>query len=312
MFEDHMGFRQGELCEDPLTRKGVELWLERVLGFYGEEGGGVDVEIIAGQLILCEKTREYIYEGDFTPKRLEYVGGSRPLLESTVEEALRPGMSDRDKVLALMRRCRDNRDRGLKGGSWSGGSEEELLKRGAIMCNEISRVFVCLCQIAGFRARVLGAHISGHMMTEVEVEGAWWWVDPMQGIYCFNDDGSYASVWDLMQDSTLFERQGREMWKDCRPTGPISEGTPGAREFNVAFRMARNRDCYFHPKEAVAIGNYLVWEKDNYTFPWRREAADPGRLFRARRGEALNRKALGWPDYYFNHYLFDEMLKTRD
>ena len=32
--------------------------------------------------------------------------------------------------------------------------------------------------------------------------------------------------------------------------------------------------------------------------------AEAGRL------ESLNRKALGWPDYYFNHMLFDEEFKS--
>lgn len=311
MFEGEMGFNQAVLFEDPLTRRGVQLWLERVLGFYGEQGG-VDVQIIAGQLALTERTREYIYEGDFTPKEINYVPGSRPLLERTVAEVVRPGMSERERALAIMRRCRDNRDRGLRGGDFYGGSEEELLKRGAIMCNEIARVFVCLCQVAGLRARVMCSHISGHMMAEVEVEGRWWWMDPMQGCYCFKDDGSPASAWDLLQDPTLFERQSRSQWADCRPTGPFPEDLPEARPLNVAFRMAKNRDCYFHPKEAVAIGNYFVWERDRYDFPWIRNAADPARLLRARLAEMRNRKALGWPDYYFNPYLFDEELKTRD
>ncbi len=311
MFEDKMGFNQAALAEDPLTAKGVELWLERVLGSYGEDGG-VDVEIIAGMLLLNSKTAEYIYEGDFTPRGIAYRPGSRPLLEKTLAPILTDGMSERNKVLAIMRRCRDNRDRGLKGGDWSGGSEEELLKRGAIMCNEISRVFVCLCQVAGLRARVMCSHISGHMMAEVEVDGSWWWIDPMQGCYCLNDDGSYASTRDLLRDSTIVTRQLPEVIADMRPTGPFNYDCPEAKKANVAYRIAKNRDCYFNPREAVAIGNYFVWEKDKYTFPWHTRPADPARLFRARRQEALNRKALGWPDYYMNPYLFDEPLKTRD
>ncbi len=311
MFEDEMGFNQAALMPDPLTRRGVGLWLERVLGFYGDDGG-VDVQIIAGQLALTEETQEYVYDGDFTPTDIPYLPGSRPLLEKTLNDVVKPAMSDQEKALAIMRRCRDNRDRGLKGGNWTGGSEEELLKRGAIMCNEISRVFACLCQIAGLRARVMCAHISGHMMSEVEVDGKWWWIDSMQGCYCFTDDGSPASTWDLLQDPTLFERQSKEQLKDCRPTAPFTGDFPEARELSVAFRMVKNRDCYFHPKEAIAIGNYLVWEKDTYTFPWVREAVDPARLLRARLAEMQNRKALGWPDYYFNPHLFDEELNTRD
>lgn len=304
MFEDRMGFKQAALIDDPLTKRGVELWLERVLGFYGEMGG-VDIEIIAGQLILNDKTREYIYEGDFTPKALDYVPGSRPLLEATLAEIVAPDMSAREKALAILRRCRDNRDRGLKGGAFSGGSEEELLKRGAIMCNEISRVFVCLCQVAGLRARCMCSHISGHMMAEVEAEGRWWWMDPMQGCYCFKDDATPASTWDLRRDPALFDRQSAEVTADIRPTGPFCEGGPAAAAANLAHTIAKHRDCYFHPREAIAIGNYFSWERDRYSFPWFTRPADPDRLFRARVGEMHNRKALGWPEYYVNPYLFE-------
>ena len=54
MFEDEMGFNQAKLAADPLTARGIELWIERVLGFYGGSPedpapGGVDVQVIPGQ-----------------------------------------------------------------------------------------------------------------------------------------------------------------------------------------------------------------------------------------------------------------------
>jgi hypothetical protein len=257
-------------------------------------------------LVLNDKTREYIYEGEFTPREIRYVRGSRPLLEKTVAEVVKPGMTEREKALAIMRRCRDNRDHGLAGADWYGGNEEELLKRGAIMCNEISRVFVCLCQVAGLRARIMCAHISGHMMAEVNVDRKWWWMDPMQGAYCLRDDGGYASTWDLMRDPRLFERQKAEARADMRPTGPFNYDCAESAEASKRVWTALYRDCYFHPREAIAIGNYFAWEREKHTFPWRRKPADPARLYRARRGEMLNRKALGWPEYYYNAYLFEE------
>lgn len=298
-----------DLIDDPLTRKGCELWLERVLGFYGEDGG-VDVEIIDDQIILNDKTADYLYS-DYTPTDIKYVPGSRPMLEAVVAQHVRDGMSDRDKAIALMRRVRDNQDHGLaQPGLFNGGSEEDLLKRGALMCNEVSRVFVCLCQIAGLPARIHGAHISGHMMTEVLTDGQWGWIDPMKGLAPVKDDGTPASVWNLMHDPTCFERQTPEFWNDCRPPHMFF-GTHQRDPRNIAHTMAKNRDCYFHPREANCIGNYFVWEFDRYTYPWRIEPADTDRLERARHGEYLNRRELGWPDFYFNHYLFNEELKTR-
>jgi len=309
MFESERGRNQMALIDDPLTRRGCQFWLERVLGFYGEQGG-VDVEVIDDQIILNEKTVEYLY-AEYTPLEIGYVGGARPMLEAVVSEHVRAGMSDREKALVLMRRVRDNQDAGLaRPGLFCGGSEEDLLKRGALMCNEVSRLYVCLCQIAGLPARLQCSHISGHMMTEVFTDGKWGWIDPMKGIAPVTDDDRPAGTWELLKDPRLFERQPKAVWADCRPP-QVRFGTEQRDPRNVAAEMARNRDCYFHPREAVAIGNYFVWEHHRYTFPWRIEAADPTRLQRARIQEMRNRKAAGWPDYYFDNYLFDEPLKTR-
>src|SRR5262245_57098402 len=148
MFENQRGRNQAAVIDDPLVARGVQLWLERVLGFYGENGG-VDVEIIEGMMILNAKTVDYLYS-DFTPVANRYVPGSRPMLEQLLREVLRPGMGERAKALAIMRRVRDNRDFGLKQPNlFYGGSEEDFLRRGAAMCDEMARLFVCLCQIAG-------------------------------------------------------------------------------------------------------------------------------------------------------------------
>jgi hypothetical protein len=310
MFENARGFKQAELLDDPLIRRGVEFWLERVFGFYGERDGGVDIEVIADQVALTRKTAEYLYTS-YTPKEIKYVKGSRPLLEAVVRENVRDGMSDREKALALMRRVRDNQDKGLK--KWDlffGGTEEELLKRGARMCNEVSRLYVCLCQIAGLPARLHCAHISGHMMTEVMTDGKWGWIDPMKGMAPLTDSGQPASAWELTQDPKLFERQSKSVWNDARPP-KISFGIQQRDPRNLALNMAQNRDCYFHPREAQALGNYFVWEHARYTYPWFIEPADADRLQRARHNEQLNRRALNWPLYYYDTYLFDEPLKMK-
>ena len=233
------------------------------------------------------------------------------MLEAVAAECIRPGMSERDKALALMRRVRDNQDHGLASPAlFYGGDEEDLLKRGAIMCNEVSRLYVCLCQIAGLPARLHGTHISGHMMTEVLTDGRWGWVDPMQGMAAVTDRDQPASVWDLVQDPRLFERQPPSFWDDVRPPN-IVFGDRQRDPRNLAFAMAMLRDAYFHPREAQALGNYSVREHARYTYPWIREPADPARLREARHQEALNRARLGWPAFYHQPHLFDEALKMR-
>ncbi len=306
MFKDYMGRKQHLMLDDPLRKRGVELWLKRVLAFYGE-GGGVDVEIIDGQLLLTEKTEEYIYSG-FTPIELKYQPGSRPFLERLLGQVVKDGMSGREKALGIMRRVRDNRDSGLAGQlSFDGGTEEELVKRGASMCNEVARLFVVLAQMAGLPARCIGHHISGHMTAEVTVEGRWWWMDVQKGMYCLGRGGEPRSARDILRDPKVLERQTEEVWKDFRPLGPFSRDGTDLRQ--RAFNMAKARDCYFRPEEAVCVGNYYAWDRERYTYPWTAGAKDPGGRAEAVRLENLNRKALGWPDYYFNHTLFDEEFR---
>lgn len=314
MFEHFLGRKQCDGYDDPLTREACRLWLERVLGYYGDDPASVDIGIIEGQLPLTAATAEYIYH-EFTPTIIDR-RGDRPMLDAVVDSVVRPGMSDRDKAMALMRRCRDNRKLSSLRSSpdFCGGSEEELIKRGAIMCNEISRVFACLAQIAGLPARIYSAHITGHMMNEVLVDGRWWWVDVMFGIYCFRDDDTPASAWDLLQDPTLFNRQKRATFNDHfnQTNGPFPTGHPRRDELNLAYRIARYRECYFNPKEAAAIGNYSVNDCRRFTAPWYDQSADPAREAVARHRLAQVTRKLGWPDWYWDFKLFDEQLKTRD
>ncbi len=307
MYEDRIGVKQHLMLEDPLVRQGCELWLQRVLGYYGRNGG-VDVEIIVGQLILSGRTAPYIYSPEFTPLVTRHQSGTRPMLEKTVADLVGDIRDPKQKALAICRWVRDNRDRGCRPRPrFDGGTEEDLINRGAIMCNEVSRLFCVLAQIAGLPARVFAAHISGHMMVEVHVGDGWWWMDPMKGMYCYKDDGSVASAWDLKLDPSLFDRQDEKVWQDCRPVGPFE--TKGFEELNKAYAQAKCKHCYFYEKEANAIGNYFVAEHSKYTYPWITEPADPEGLEQARREEYLNRKQLGWPDWYFCHYLFDGSLE---
>ncbi|PCJ60889.1 MAG: hypothetical protein COA79_07460 [Planctomycetota bacterium] len=292
MYKDTLGFRQGEVYEDSRIKLGVNLWLERVFGWYGEENPPADIQIIEGQLALTSESADYIYS-DFTPLELKYVKGTRPFLEEVLSQIINDDMSDHEKFLAIMRRCRDNRDYKSDSVVFDGGSEEELIKRGAIMCNEISRVFTALSQMAGFPARVIGVHISGHMMSEIYINGKWAFVDSMKGMYCFLDNGDRASFWDLMQDPGIVDRQEASVWEDCRPIGGM-----GTIDQKKAQMQARLRDCYLYPKEASCIGNYYCWESDKFNYKWTIAAADNDRLEQARIAEARNRIDLGYPPHY--------------
>ena len=291
MFEDKMGFDQHLMCDDPDTRQGVLNWVERVWGGYGKDTKCVDLQIIEGQLILNEKTTDYIYS-DFTPLEIKYQPGSRPFLEKVLAEVIKPDMTEREKFLAIMRRCRDNRDDANPRIQFSGGNEEDLIKRGAIMCNEISRVFVVLCQMSGIPARVVGCHIAGHMMSEAYVDGKWCWCDSMKGMYAQLDDGRLASFWELWQDRSLVDRQPEDVIEDHRPIGD-----PPKELLDYYRRRARIslRECYLHPKEAAAIGNYYAWEQAKYDYPWHTGDGDRVQREKAVIAENTMRMKLGFP-----------------
>jgi hypothetical protein len=310
MFDDARGRNQARIWDEPFTRRGVELWMERALGFYGDPGG-IETQVIDDQIGLNAKTRAYCY-GDFTPLNTDkYVQGSRPLLESVVNEVVTKSMTTRQKALALMIRCRDNHQHGLKRPSlFYGGSEEDLLRRGAQMCNEISRVYACLCQIAGIPARCFSSHISGHMMNEICVDGKWWWIDVMMGLAPVDERDEPVSAWDLHQDPTLFERQPKIVWESFRSCRAVA-GRPADDPVLAGYWMAKYRDCYFNPREAVSLGNLFAWDYQKYTYPWIIDPVNPERLERARRLELQHKRKMGWPDFYFNEYLFDEKLKMR-
>jgi len=307
-FKDRMGFNQYLLWDNPETREGLANWLERVFGFYGEDRPCVDIQVIKDQIPLHAKTADYVYS-EFTPLDLHYRKGGRPFLEKVLAEIIQTDMSDLDKFLNIMRWCRDNRAESDPRVQFSGGTEEDLIKRGGAICNEISRVFAVLCQIAGLPARLVCVHIAGHMMAEAYVDGSWSWCDPMKGNYAFLDNGSLASWWDMIQDPLLIDRQEPAVWDDCRPpVRGLSIGDrsvkpgidPEIERMRKAGVQARIRDCYLHPEEAAAVGNYFVWDHAKYDYPWILEPADPARVEAAVITENRIRVKRGFPNHYFN------------
>lgn len=307
MFEDKIGLNQHLLCESEDVRQGVKNWLSRVIGYYGDKFDRVDMQVIKDQIILNKTTAKYIYN-DLTSLEIKYQKGSRPFLEKVLSQVITDKMSDTEKVFAIMRRCRDNRDAKQVGIEFNGGTEEDLIKGGNIMCNEISRVFAVLCQIAGLPARLIGSHISGHMMNEVYLNGKWTWFDCMMGNYFYNDDGSMASWWDLVQDPKLINRQKKSTWAETRMFHEFPELEPYA----LAFRQIKLRDCYLHPKEAQCVGNYYAWDHHKYDYPWQTKTVNPAALELARYAEAELRRKLNWPMEYFNPYTTKPVLLTAD
>ena len=116
---------------------------------------GVDREQTLGLVRLCEETEPVLYGPDFSPTRLRYRPGSRPVLERIAAE-LR-GDTPIDTARAVMAWTISNvvhphlvgplaPDRAM--------TEEELIESGLGWCNEQTRVFIALCEVLEVPARL--------------------------------------------------------------------------------------------------------------------------------------------------------------
>jgi len=190
--------------------------------------GTVDHVIFDEAVVLQPETAQAIYS-DFTPLDQPYVPGSRVFLEKVVEQVTAGLKTEREKAIALMDWCRDiplvygrHGTAFSEGGGeiFHGGAEEEVIRKGSTMCNEVARVLGILAQIAGMPSRYVGHMLmidydnprsgTGHGVNEIYVDGAWAYFD-IRGRYYLKDDGSFASAWDLICDPQLVTRQSEEV-----------------------------------------------------------------------------------------------------
>lgn len=257
---------------DPDQRAALEAW-EMMLRL--GEAGTVDCEhFIDTQLYLTPETAKYIYS-DYTPTEVRYERGSRPGLEAVFKGlGLAPEMPDYDKFLWIARFVRDlpARHNWTNGLPFTGGTEEELIAKGASMCNEKSRVMIALCQAAGLPARYIGHHIGGHGVSEAYVDGRWAYFDN-RGVFFLLDPESRAAergapsplagTWEVWQDRGLIRRQ---------PPWVTREVLPRARRVALRDDLVIDDPClasertYFHPKEGTSVTNYFIWEAERFNY----------------------------------------------
>lgn len=222
---------------------------------YGEN---VEFQLRREQVILCPQTVDFLYS-KFTPLKVRYRPGSRPVLEKVVREAAAGCTSDREKALALMRFCRDL----YKRGNWDkrpfseyvyGGTEEQLIEKGEQLCECLGRLYVALCEIAGIPGRIVMHDIGGHITSEVYVDGHWAYIDPRCGMYFLKPDGSFASVWELWNNPGLLRAQSEEVKADVSP------------RWTWEYRVWKCEAMYFDPKEVNGFENYSLADADRYSY----------------------------------------------
>ena len=182
---------------------------------------------------LTPETAEWLYS-DYTPTRSRYEPGTRPKLERFVAVAVGDETSDAGKAALIL-------DRVWRHLIWPhaipgalrevGGTEEDILDRGHAYCNEASRVFVTLAQVAGIPARMTfhwtADGRAGHSLAEAFVDGKWQLFDSDINVHGASVPGARASCHDLMRDRKLAGRFDAVVTREMLAV--IGHVTPGAK-----------------------------------------------------------------------------------
>ncbi len=218
-------------------------------------GDNVEAQLRREQVILCPQTEAVLY-GDFTPLQSRYEPGSRPQLERVVKEQTAGCVSEQEVALALMRFTRElyRRNEGSGDSYIYGGTEEQLIEKGEVLCETLGRLYVALCEVAGIPARIVMHDIGGHIAAEAFIEGSWGYIDPRCGVYFLKPDGKLASVRELMASPEIIRQQPDAVKEDV------------GEQWTWEERAQRCEQRYFDPREVNGFENYSLADADRYTY----------------------------------------------
>ena len=220
---------------------------------YGEN---VDFQLRKRQILLTPQTADFLYQ-KYIPVPRD-AQGSRPELEKVVAQATVGCRTTEDKVLALMRYCRDlKKTSKVAPGNpaWRfGGTEEELIAKGEDLCETLGRLFVALCEVVGIPARIVMHDVGGHITAEAYIDGAWAYLDPRFGIYFRKPDGRLASLWELMRNPALTLNQ------------PAAVKAEVAGRFTWEQRAEKCRKIFFNPLEINGFEYYSLADVTQFRY----------------------------------------------
>ncbi|MGI6338465.1 MAG: hypothetical protein ACOXZV_03700 [Bacteroidales bacterium] len=236
-------------------------------------GNNVDFQLRKEQVILCPETVDYLYS-KFTPIHTKYKKGTRPQLEKIVLNITSQCRTDREKVLAITRFCRDlyKKNPDVYSADYQftdyvyGGTEEQLIDKPEILCETLGRLMVALCEICSIPGRIVMHDIGGHICSEIYVDNHWAYIDPRSGIYFLKKDGSFASVRDLLQDPSIIYMQDQNVKSDISDL------------WTWEYRAAKCEKMFFNPGEITGFQNYSLTDagKYNYSQLTAKEVRDAG------------------------------------
>ncbi len=236
-------------------------------------GNNVDFQLRKEQVILCSETVDYLYS-KFTPLHTRYKKGTRPQLEKIVLNITSQYKTDREKVLAITRFCRDlyKKNPDVYSADYLftdyvyGGTEEQLIDKPEILCETLGRLMVALCEICSIPGRIVMHDIGGHICSEVHVDNHWAYIDPRTGIYFLKKDGSFASVQDLLQDPSIIYMQDQNVKSDISDL------------WTWEYCASKCEKMFFNPWEITGFQNYSLMDagKYNYSQLTAKEVRDAG------------------------------------
>lgn len=255
----------------------------------------VEFQLRSEQVILCPQTKDFLYS-KFTPILTRYRKGTRPELESVVNQITAGCNTEREKVLAIMRFCRDlykkNPDAKFPDYIY-GGTEEQLINKPDVLCETLSRLMVALCEVIRIPGRIVMHDIGGHVCTEILVDGHWGYIDPRTGIYFLKQDHSFASVWELSRDPQIIKSQNIDVKAD------ISD------QWTWEYRAWKCENLFFNPDEVNGFENYSLADTKRYNYSQfsEKEATAAGLYVINKQYVSTIRKVFGLPeDWDKNHW----------
>lgn len=134
---------------------------------------------------------------------------------SVLHDALKPGMSDREKAIAIWEFLRDNRLHGYPAHDAIEVHDPVrfLNVYGYGFCDDSATNFMLLAEQAGLQARVWG--LEGHVVPEAYFDGAWHMLDPDGEVYYLDDDGkTISSVETLQKRPDIIRKYGSPFYSD--------------------------------------------------------------------------------------------------
>ena len=184
----------------PYTAKGFPGDFDAMLADIAVKG--IDREQSQGAVRVCPETETELYEGGYSPTRIRYRRGSRPVLESVVSEFAPGGPFD------LAQAAMDWVYRNVAHPHQAGPllpdramTEEQIIASRVGWCNEQARVFIALCEIMSIPARLCFLfHANGrasHTAAEAYIHERWAFFDPTFAVFVTLPSGEPAEGRDL-------------------------------------------------------------------------------------------------------------------